>query len=119
MKRTSLIYISLLTLLAGIAGITLWRINMSPGDAFAFCIISLLFVWPLCCIVSGMLWSLSGAKRSSYFAFMIIAAVAEPVLAYLDMFDLAAFCLGAFATVIPALAGLAIGQSLKNRREQQ
>ncbi len=113
MKKTSLTYISVLMLLTGMAGITLWR-KYSLGSEFGFCILSLLLVWPLCCALSGVFWTMSGAKKTAYYGVMVIAAVAEPILAYLDMYDIVAVCLGAFATVFPALAGLAIGEIITN-----
>ena len=109
---------SVLALLAGIAAITIWRMHMSPGDAFAFCMISLLLVWPFFCVVSGLLWGMSGTKSTLYYLIMAVAAVAEPVLAYIEMLDLTAFILGVLGTILPAAAGLAIGRTIKSKQNQ-
>ena len=91
---------------------------MSPGDAFAFCMISLLAVWPFFCVVSGLFWGMSGAKDTLYYLILAVAAIAEPVLAYYEMLDLTAFSLGALGTVLAAIVGLAIGRTIKDKHRQ-
>jgi hypothetical protein len=59
---------------------------------------------------------MSGAKRTPYYLIIAVAAIAEPVLAYIEMLDLTAFSLGALGTVLPAVAGLAIGHTIKSKQ---
>ena len=116
MKKNVYIYISVLVLLAGAAGLWVWRKVMSPGDAFAFSILGVWVVWPLCCAVSALFWALSEAREWPYYAIIVIAAVVEPLIVFSNMYDLTVLSFGALGTILSAAVGSAIGKIIASRR---
>ncbi len=114
MKRSSIFAaISALILVLGIVGIRLWWVYGDPGEAFAFSVLSITLVWPVCCLIAAFFWLLSGYRQMYYILAMIPVGIIESVVSMQK--DLGLVITGIVGAVVPAALVFAVGNTVNEK----